>query len=142
VTAPVNITYDNKGARVTSNGELVVGTLDYSEPYYVELGVDNQVYNIVPAVSAKRFIMVGILLGADRNVTTDTSIQIYEATAADTTAVNASRSILTIDLNKGEHTYLNLINVATDGVKYINGVCDDDDVDVTIFGYYVQTNGD
>ena len=119
---------------VTPNGELAVNSLTYSEPHYVELGVDAQIYNVVDAKTQKRFIIVGVLIGADRNVTTDCSVHIYEATTVDGTT---ERDILTIDLNKGEHTYLNLINLSTREARYINATTDDDDVDLTIFGYYV-----
>jgi hypothetical protein len=121
-------------AKVTNNGELVTGPLEYSEPYYMELGVAAQIYSIVPGKANKRFLITGILLGADRNVATDCTINIYEATSAEGTA---DKEILTIDLNKGEHTFLN-INVATQETRWINGTTDDDDVDVTIFGYYVN----
>ena len=137
MSAPVNVEDLNSGstARVTVNGELVVGTLDYSAPYYVELGVDDQVYNAVPAIVGKRFVIVGLLVGADRNVTTDCSVHIYESLSADGTS---DKDILKIDLNKGEHTYLNLINMATQTTRWINATTDDDDVDLTVFGYYVD----
>jgi hypothetical protein len=123
-----------KNVHVTSNGELAVNSLTYSEPHYVELGVDDQIYNCVDAKNGKRFIIVGILIGADRNVTTDCSVHIYESLTVDGTT---DRDILTIDLNKGEHTYMNLINLSTKEARYINATTDDDDVDLTVFGYYV-----
>lgn len=120
---------------VTKNGELAVNSLSYSEPYYVELGVNDQIYNVVDAKTAHRFIIVGMLIGADRNVSVDCSVHVYEATTVDGTA---EKTIITIDLNKGEHTYLNLINLSTQEARYINATTDDDDVDLTVFGYYVQ----
>ncbi len=120
--------------KVTPNGELCINSLTYSEPHYVELGVDAQVYNCVDAINKHRFIVVGMLIGADRNVTTDCSVHVYES---DTPDGLSTRDILTIDLNKGQHTYLNLINLSTEASKYINATTDDDDVDLTIFGYYV-----
>lgn len=123
-----------KVARVTQNGELVVGSLAYSEPHYIELGVASQIYNCVDAKQKQRFVIVGMLIGADRNVSTDCTVHIYEASTADGTS---TRDILRIDLNKGQHTYLNLINLSTESSKYINATTDDDDVDLTVFGYYV-----
>jgi hypothetical protein len=122
-------------ARVSINGEVATGALKYSEPYYVELEVDNQIYNVVPAKTGQRFIITGILIGADRNVTTDCTVHVYEAVSDIGTT---EKDILKIDLNKGEHTYLNLINVATQVTRWINATTDDDDVDVTVFGYYVN----
>lgn len=130
-----NIEQGGNLAKVTEAGELVVGSLAYSEPFYVELGVDAQIYNCVPHKPQHRFIVVGVLIGADRNVTTDCTVNIYESLTVDGTA---EKELLTIDLNKGEHTYLNLINMATETNRYINATTDDDDVDLTIFGYYVR----
>jgi hypothetical protein len=123
-----------KQARVTSNGELVVGTLFYSEPHYVELAEAATIYNCVDVKTSHRFIVVGILIGADRNVTTDCTVHVYEST---TVGGTTARDILRIDILKGQHTYLNLINLATQANRYINATTDDDDVDLTIFGYYV-----
>jgi hypothetical protein len=121
-------------AKVTNNGELVTGSLVYSEPYYAELAEPATVYNVVDARNTERFIVVGMLIGADRNVTTDCSVHVYEA---DDPAGTSVKDILRIDLNRGQHTYLNLINLSTEPARYINATTDDDDVDVTIFGYYV-----
>lgn len=133
----VRILDDDSGrvVKVTPNGELVTGTLEYSEPYYVELGVNDQIYNAVPAKVSKRFIIVGLLIGADRNVTTDCTVHIYESLSADGVS---DKDILVIDLNKGHHTYLNLINLSTQSTRWINATTDDDDVDLTVFGYYVD----
>jgi len=135
MSLPTRIEYRGVSAKVTKNGELVVGTLEYSAPYYKRLDVDNQIYNVVPLKAGKRFITVGMLIAASRAVSTDTSIHIYESTSSEGTT---SLDILKVDLNKGEHTYLNLINLVTSGAVWINATCDDDDVDLTIFGYYVD----
>ena len=45
---------------------------------------------------------------------------------------------MTTPVTIGEHTYLNLINMATQTTRWINATTDDDDVDLTVFGYYVD----
>ena len=122
-------------AEVTGRGELVVGSLEHSQPYYVELGVDDQVYNAVPGIASKKFVITGIILGADRNVVTDTSIHIYEATSASGTT---DKDILIVDINKGETLAITGLNSITQTTRWINATADDDDVDLTIFGYYVE----
>ena len=132
---PTEIQYKGVQAKVTPNGEIVTGSLQYSSPFYKKLEVDDQVYNIVPLVSERQFVIVGILLAADRNVTTDTHVELYESTSPSGVS---SKDILQVDLLKTETLYMNLINVSTDGTKYINATCDDNNVDVTLFGYYAE----
>lgn len=120
---------------VTKNGELVVGTLSYSEPYYVELGVDDQIYNVVPAKVNKRFVITGMIIGADRNVATDATVHIYESLSEDGTT---DKDIFRGDINKGETIPLSGLNVATQEARWINATTDNDDIDLTIAGYYVN----
>lgn len=122
-------------AKVTARGELVVGSLEYSTPYYKELGVDDQIYTVVPAKAQKRFVITSIIIGADRNVTTDTSVHIYESATPDGTT---SKDIFRGDINKGETIPMIGLNMITDETRWINATADDDDVDLTILGYYVD----
>lgn len=131
---PAEITYKGNSAKVNKNGELVVGSFDYSTPFYVRTTVDNQVYNIVPALAESRFVFTGILIGTSKAIVGAATIVLYEATSAAT--ATASRDILTVDMIKEDRLYLNLFNVATDGVKYINIKASDSEVDCTVFGYY------
>ena len=135
---PVEIIGEKEGykASVTKRGELIVSSLAKSEPYAVELGVDLQVYNVVPAISGKIFVMTGMTVGADRNVSTDTSVVIYEALNAETSTI--TKLIWRGDINKGQMATPPMDNVATQSTRYINAYCDDDDVDLTIFGYYAN----
>lgn len=133
---PTEITSKGNSVKVTENGELVVGSLEYSSPYYVRTLADATVYNIVPAAAENRFIITGILVATSKAIVGTATIDIYEAESGET--ATESRSILTIDMIKEDRLYLNLFNVATDGVRYINIAATDSEVDCTVFGYYVE----
>jgi hypothetical protein len=136
MTLPSRIVGNNKHqVNVTTRGELIVSSLSYSEPFYVELGVNDQIYNVVPAVAGKRFVITGAFIGADRNVTTDASIHIYEALSVSGTS---ERSLFQADINRGEFVPITGLNVITEPARWINATTDDDDVDITIAGYYVD----
>lgn len=136
MTLPSRIIGNNKvQANVTARGELIVGAIAYSEPFYVELGVNDQIYNVVPARAGKRFVITGAFIGADRNVTTDASIHIYEALSVSGTS---ERSLFRADINRGDFVPITGLNVVTEPARWINATTDDDDVDVTLAGYYVD----
>jgi len=134
VSLPVEIQLNGKSAKVSSNGELIVGSLEYSAPYYVRTLVDDQAYNVVTAMADCRFIVTGILIATSKAITGTATISIYEASSAETTT--SDRDILTIDMVKEDRLYLNLFNVSTDSVRYINIKASDSQVDCTVFGYY------
>ena len=131
---PSTIHFNGVDAAVSSNGELVTGAFDYSSPYYVRTLVDDQAYNVVTAKADNRFVVTGLLIATSKAIVGTATIVLYEATSAETTT--ASRDILTIDMIKEDRLYLNLFNVSTDGVQYINIKATDSQVDCTVFGYY------
>ena len=126
MTLPVRVIGPNKiQARVTSRGEFITGAIEHSQPFYVELGVDAQIYNAVPGKVGWNFVITGMIIGADRNVSTDCTVHIYESTSADGTSV---KDIFIGDINKGQTLPLTGLNVITEATRWINATTDDDDV--------------
>jgi hypothetical protein len=135
LTLPSRIIGTNKvQARVTERGELITSAIEHSQPYYVELGVDAQIYNVIPGVVGWRFVITSIIIGADRNVSIDCTVHIYESLSADGTT---ERDIWRGDINKGETLPLIGLDIITRPTRWVNATTDDDDVDLTILGYYV-----
>lgn len=135
MTLSVRVLGSNKRqVNVTKRGELIVGSIEYSEPFYVELGVNAQIYNVVPAIAGKRFVITGTFIGADRNVTTDATVHIYEALSVDGTS---DRDLFISDITRGAFVPITGLNIITQSSRWINATTDDDDIDLTIAGYYV-----
>jgi hypothetical protein len=82
--------------------------------------------------------MTGIFLKANRLVsnTVDATVEIYEASSADSAVV--INDLITAPLSRGESLTLNPIYVKVDKDSYINARTDDDDVQVTILGFYIE----
>ena len=66
---------------------------------------------------------------------TDTTVVIYEATTASTATV--SKTILNVEMLKNSYRDITGLNLLITAGRYVNGKCDDDDVFVTLMGYYV-----
>ncbi len=121
--------------KVTRLGQLVTGSLKYDEVVALTADVINTGYNFYLPKAHQQFVVTTILLTADSNVTGSTLIDIYEASAVD--SITIDKSILHVEILKnGSRDIIGLNLLIAEG-KYLNVKVDDDDVFVTIMGYYV-----
>ena len=125
-------------AKVTSSGELVVAPLSYSETQFKELAVDNTAYNFYAPKPNKQFVITGIVAKADRDVATatDASVIVYEADEEDSLTV---KKVLYQDaMVRGEKISLTDLKILVNAGVYINAKTSDDDIHMTIMGYYIE----
>jgi len=120
---------------VSSGGEAITRTKEYSSAYYASLSVDNDVYNVIKGEVGQRFVMTGMLVTSSKAIVGDATVHIYEATTMDSDAHETE--ILNLDMVKSERVYLPINNVATQDGRHINAHADDSVFNITIFGYYV-----
>lgn len=125
-------------AKVTGNGELVTSPIAYDEAEYRALDEINTAYNFYAPTSGKRFVITGLVLKADKQVssTVDADVVVYEAGEA--TSTTASRTIFQMAMVEGDLLALNPINILTTEGVYINAKTTDDDIHVNIMGYYIN----
>lgn len=128
----------NVSARVTKRGELVVSASGtFSKAYNATAAVADTAYNFVGPSTSQQFVITGILLKANQNVsnTTDAIVTLYEATAPDTATV--SSTILEVAMVRGDQLTIPANLLVTPGV-WVNLKTTDDDVYGTLMGYYVN----
>lgn len=140
MSLPVSIvgTLTRFAAKVSSIGQLIVAPIAYDETQYMELAADNTAYNFYEPRVGKQFVISGIRARADRDVSTtvDAVVIIYEATAIDTTTVE--KTLHQENLVRSESILLLPTNILVNEGKYINAKTTDDDIHMTIFGYYID----
>ena len=138
MSTPVKIT-DGSGtetqAKVTVAGQLVTGPFSYDQVSSVTLGVDDTAVNFYPPVAGQQFVITTILLTANKNVTTDCTVVIYEADSPTDTVPD--KTILNVEMLKNTSRDITGLNLLITSGKFINGKTDDDDVFATIMGYYI-----
>ena len=124
--------------RVTKSGELVVAPLAYSETKFVELAEDNTGYNFFGPKSKKQFVITGINAKADRGVSTtvDAVVIVYEASTEDTTTVD--KVLFQDAMVRGEKSELFPLNIFVNAGVWVNAKTSDDDIHMTIMGYYID----
>ena len=127
------------GARVcvTPIGQLVAGPYAYDETKYTELAAADTAYNFYEPKAGQQFVITGIIMNADQQVAiaTGATIVIYEATSAGTATV--SKVLHQDEMIRNDRTVLLPLNILVSEGRYVNAKTDDDDVHMTITGYYI-----
>jgi hypothetical protein len=131
----------NAKAKVSEYGEVVVAPYDYSTSYFQNMGTANTAYNFVEPVQGKFFVIRTIILQANKNVnaTTGQVVDIYEAESA--TATTIDKRLIEVEMIKNDRFFLTGLNIRITEGKFINGKTEDDDVLVTVAGFYVDMMG-
>lgn len=128
-------------ANVTPSGELAISNLHHDETKFVELAVDDVAYNFYEPKPGKQFVITGIRAKADRDVspTVDANVVVYEAESIDATTV--SKILYQEAMVKGESVTLLPIHILVNAAVWLNAKTTDDDIHMTIMGYYVDEIG-
>ena len=126
---------DGRIVRVLPSGQIAVAPVHFSRPASIKLDVAGQAYNFASAAPGKKFVITEIVLTADKNVTTDALVEVYEASAPDTASVD--KTIFKIEMLKNTSIVLTGLHWSVTSGKYLNAKTDDDDVYATI-AHYIQ----
>ena len=127
-------------ALLTDGGALAVSPVRPSVTFNATLGTDDTAVNIVPAKADHVFFMTGLSLTANQNVsnTVSATVSIYVGGAEDTAVGSALTTLVAIPLGRNDTRDIFPIFVQSPPGKWINGETSDDDIFVTIFGYYLK----
>lgn len=123
--------------KTTENGELVTAPLHYSDPYTQDLGEVNTAYNFLPPKVGMQFVITGAVISGNRNIGNDGSnLVVYGADSAESLTVLTD--LIDVEVPKSTIHPFVVPNVVVPEGEFINGKCDDDDVKVTLYGYFVK----
>lgn len=124
-----------RAAKVSGIGQLIVAPYDFSSPSVQKLEVAGTAYNFVSPITGFIIIVTGLILYANKNVgVNDATVDIYEASAIDSTVID--KSIFQTEMLKQTPLALTGLNLKVSEGKWLNGKTDDDDVFVTVLYYY------
>ena len=134
---------NDKGGRLTLSGNSALtitnNVIIYEDNNVVfkELAVADTAYNFYVPVANKRFVITGITIKADRDVsnTVDAIVIIYEASSEDTLTVD--KEIYQEAMIRGERATLLPLNIILNEGVWLNAKTSDDDIYMTIMGYYI-----
>lgn len=121
--------------KVTDTGELVTVRGNYDTPKKLSLTSTGTAYNFFGPNGKKNFIITGLIINADKNVTSSAVVDIYEATDATSTTID--EPIMTLDITKLTTQVITGVLIKTNFGKFINAKTDDATINLTILGYYL-----
>jgi hypothetical protein len=136
VTKIVNGSGTGDQATVSCRGQLVVGPLSFSESSSIKLETDDVPLNLFPPKSGFNFIVTDILLYANKNVgAADATVTIYESLVGPESATQ-TKVVLQTEMLKQTSRDLTGLNLEISTGNWLNAVTDDDDIFITVMGYY------
>jgi hypothetical protein len=133
-----------RSVKTVVGGALAVAPVFPSTAFNATLGTDDTAVNIVPAKAYHTFYITGLLITANQNVsnTVNATVTIYTADAENTAKGSALTTHFEISVGRNDIRDITPILVESIEGKWINGETTDDDIIVTILGYYIRTNDD
>lgn len=129
-----------KNVKVSSVGELIVRSFDYSTPVFKSLNSDNAAFNFFKPKAGFKFVLTDVIADANRDIGVNgATVDIYEANAEDSTTIDTQ--ILQFDMPKNTSKILTSLNFITIGEgKFINAKSDDSNILLTISGFFVPAD--
>lgn len=123
-------------ASVSSHGELIIREFDYSDFDTQNVNVIDTAFNHFKPKDGFRFVITGLSISGDRNIGVNGSIySLYTATSA--TSITAIKEPFTAEVPKSSFIATSLPRVRIAEGVFLNSKCDDNDIRVTVFGYFV-----
>jgi hypothetical protein len=140
LATPVQIkdgTGKNTAACVSSVGQLVTAPFSYDLVVFKEFAEPNTAYNFYEPKHNKQFVITGIVLVADKQVSSNATadVVIYEASLSDTTTVD--NVLYQTGMIQDQVQILLPLNILVNSGKFINGKTTDDDIHANVIGYYL-----
>ena len=121
---------------VTKIGQLVTSPYDYDETTFTELAEDDTAYNFYKPRVGQQFVITGIIASADAQVsnTADATVVVYEASSTSTLTVD--KTLLQLAMVRFDQITFSPNILVREG-KFVNAKTTDDDIHMTITGYYI-----
>lgn len=123
-------------ARVSKHGQLITAPVSYSVPSVVDMDTSATGFSFIDPVGGKCIVITQIILYADKGVSSSTEADIEIYTSLTGTGTTVESSILKIGMLK-QTTNSFPMNVINAKGSWIMGKTSDNDVQVSIYYYYV-----
>tara|TARA_R110000796_G_scaffold251188_2_gene382029 strand:+ start:279 stop:695 length:417 start_codon:yes stop_codon:yes gene_type:complete len=127
-----------QNAKITKDGQLVVGDVDFSHFYLGSTASNDVPVNVVPPKPGKRFIITAIILSGDRSIGASGAVtDIYESDIGPVDTV-IETEIIQEEIAKQTRLTATGLHIEVNQGKWVNVKSDDVIVRCNIAGYYVD----
>ena len=137
IVGPCTTSAAKNAVAITSRGAMVVAPYDYDLAEFNELGTADAGVNFYPPVTHKRFVITGLVAAGNLAIAANAlaTVIIYEA--SDTSTATADKVLLQFGVTRLQTLTISPLNIRVNEGKFVSAKTDDDDVFLTIMGYYV-----
>ena len=140
MSTPIQI-IDGRGSKIRACvnhlGALIVAPSSYDESKFNELAEDDTAYNFFLPKAGEQFVITGFIATADQQVASnaDANVVIYEATSP--TSTTEVKNLIQFAITQKTSVTAFPLNILVNEGVYLNAKTDDDDIHMTITGYYI-----
>ena len=127
-----------KEVQVTPSGELVVAPLHYDETKFVELAEPNVGYNFKEPEPGRQFVITGFIAVGDQQITGNANANVVIYEAEDTSTTTVDKILIQFVIKQDQDIPMAGMHVLVNPGKFINAKTDDDDVHLTLMGYFIE----
>ena len=122
---------------VNEAGELLISDGPYDLAVFKELAAINTAYNFFGPKGREQFVITGFLMYGDKQVnsSTNATVVIYESSQSDSTTED--RVLVQVEVGQNQSIPFPNIRILCNKGIYLNAKTDDDDIHMTIMGYYI-----
>ncbi|KKL60113.1 hypothetical protein LCGC14_2208560 [marine sediment metagenome] len=127
--------------RIDKKYELVTAPFAYDETQFNELGTADAAVNFYKPKVGKQFVITGIIAAGNLSIAANAlaTVVVYEGSS--TTDTSADKTLIQFGITRLQTEPLLSLNILVNEGKFINAKTDDDDVFLTIMGYYIPALG-
>lgn len=129
---------NGKEVQVTPSGELVIAPLRYDETEFRELAEDDTAYNFYEPLPGKQFVITGFIAVGDQQITGNANANVVIYEAADTGTVTVDKILVQFVIKQDQDIPVTGLRTLVNAGKFINAKTDDDDVHLTLMGYFIE----
>lgn len=139
--AGFEIQFNGNTVVVTKSGQLVIAPLSYDQTSYNLLDVDGTIYNFYGPLPRKQFVITGFIAVGNKSIAgspAEAVTEIFEANSEDADITNdAFRCLVKFAIATSQEISPSLNILVNPGV-WVNATMNNDDVHLTLFGYYIN----
>jgi hypothetical protein len=140
VSTPVKIV-DGSGtytqAKVTTIGQVVTGHYAYDETKFNALGTAAAGYTFYSPKAGQQFVITGIIVAGNLAISANALATVVVFEASDEDVATEDKVLLQVGVTRLQTYGISSLNILVSEGAFVNAKTDDDDVFMTIMGYYV-----
>lgn len=126
-----------RNARITRSGAVVVAPFAYDETEFNLLGTDDVGVTFYKPKVGERFVITGMLAAGNLSISANALAVVIVYESANEDSATSTKIRLEFGITRLQVEHISPLNILVNEGVFLNAKTDDDDVFLTIMGYYI-----